>query len=78
MNKKRASWADRALKAFIKATGSDREDAVCDLLADICHWCDKEGDIYFFNELKRAIGHYQEETNGAGVQMPRHIFRESF
>lgn len=34
-NDNRAEWAHRAILAFESATGTDREDALCDLLADL-------------------------------------------
>jgi len=61
MNDKRAAWGGRAIAAFEKATGVDREDALSDLLADLFHWCDRNG-VDFEHELARARGHYDEET----------------
>ena len=61
MNFDRAAWADKAIAAFRDATGTDREDALGDLLADLMHWADRAG--YGFNEaLDRARGHYAAET----------------
>jgi hypothetical protein len=63
MNFDRASWADKAISAFRDATGTDREDALGDLLADLMHWADRTG--YGFDEaLDRARGHYGAETTG--------------
>src|SRR5258706_116142 len=61
MNDKRAAWGERAIVEFQKATGTDREDALSDLLADLFHWCDRNG-FDFEHELERARGHYDEET----------------
>ena len=61
MNFDRASWADQAISAFRGATGTDREDALSDLLADLMHWADRAG--YGFDEaLDRARAHYEAET----------------
>lgn len=61
MNGKRSAWAATALAAFIDETGTDEEDAVCDLVADLIHWCDRHG--YDFDaELDRGRSHYDAET----------------
>ena len=63
MNFDRASWADQAISAFRDATGTDKEDALSDLLADLMHWVDRAG--YGFDEaFDRARGHYGAETAG--------------
>ena len=61
-NDTRAHWADAALLMFQDWTGSDAEDAVSDLLADLMHWCDRHG-VDFDTELRRAQGHYEAETD---------------
>jgi hypothetical protein len=63
MNDRRAGWAGRAIANFRAATGTDEEDAVCDLLADLMHWCNRHG-LNFGNELARARDHYDAETHG--------------
>jgi hypothetical protein len=63
MNDRRAAWAGQAIAAFIAATGTDQEDAVCDLLADLMHWCDRHGQD-FGHEQARAQDHYDAETFG--------------
>jgi hypothetical protein len=63
MNDKRAEWAAQALAAFIERTNTDEQDAVCDLLADLIHWCDRHG-IAFDDQLARARYHYDAETAG--------------
>jgi hypothetical protein len=61
MNDKRAAWAGAALDTFMQVTGTDLEDAVGDLLADLIHWCDRNN--YDFDlAYDRARGHYQAET----------------
>ena len=45
-NGARAAHAEAALSAFLASTGEARridEDAVGDLLADLLHYCDREG-----------------------------------
>lgn len=61
INGDRAAWAQQALSAFTDATGTDAEDALCDLLADLMHWCDRHG-TSFSSELERARCHYAAET----------------
>ena len=63
MNDQRAERAAAALQIFQTVTGTDPEDALCDLLADLMHWCDRNG-CAFSNELRRARFHYEEETSG--------------
>jgi hypothetical protein len=61
MNGSRAEWAGAALSAFMRETGTDQEDALVDLLADLMHWADRNG--YDFDAaLERARGHYEAET----------------
>ncbi len=64
-NGDRAEWAELAILAFRKATGTDEEDAVCDLIADLQHWCDRNG-YDFEAEVKRGNGHYWAETQTEG------------
>ena len=40
-NNERALWADHALRAFMAETGTDYEDALCDLLCDLMHLSDR-------------------------------------
>ena len=60
-NDDRASWASTALIAFKSETGSDDEDAMSDLLCDMMHLADREGED-FTTDLRRAAGHYVAET----------------
>jgi hypothetical protein len=63
MNERRTAWAGIAVAAFIAATGTDLEDALPDLLADLMHWCDRVA--YDFDlALERARDHYDAETMG--------------
>lgn len=70
MNDERADWASNAIEAFRDATRTDIEDAVCDLLSDLAHWCDRNGQD-FSHQLWRAINHYDEETGDDGKQFSR-------
>lgn len=60
-NNQRAQWAEAVLIAFAVETGTEREDALCDLLTDLRHWCDRNN-TSFGSELERATRHYKEET----------------
>jgi hypothetical protein len=63
MNDRRAAWAGEALSRFRDLTGTEPGDAVCDLVADLMHWCDRNGQD-FGRELERATGHFRAETLG--------------
>ena len=64
MNTKRADWAESALVTFRHKTGTDKEDCLCDMLADLMHWCDRYG-LDFDTEEVRARYHYEAETRSA-------------
>jgi hypothetical protein len=57
----RTRFAQGALWAFQKQTHTDDEDAVCDLLCDLMHWCDYN-DTDFADQYRRASYHYEAET----------------
>ena len=61
MNGERAEWAAAALRHFQCTTGTEWQDAVSDLLADLMHLCDREG-FDFSKKLDRARMHYEAET----------------
>lgn len=61
MNDARAAWAAAALRCFSQETGTDDEDALTDLLADLMHWSDRNGGD-FENALHFARLHYDAET----------------
>jgi hypothetical protein len=63
LNEDRSSWAGAALTTFMHVTGTDEEDALGDLLADLMHWSDRNDDD-FDAALDRARGHYEVETVG--------------
>lgn len=56
MNDKRAGWGGQVVEYFMSLTGCDQEDAVCDLIPNLHHWCDRNG-LDFNNELRRGIYH---------------------
>ena len=63
MNDDRSTWAGRALAVFMHITGTEEEDALGDLLADLMHWADRN-QFDFDAALERARGHYDAETAG--------------
>ncbi len=69
MNCKRAYWARSAVATFMTVTGVDREDAICDLLADLMHLCKQYPSSYgdFANNLRRATNHFDPESKGTEV-----------
>ncbi len=64
-NEQRASWALQTIHLFQRATGTDDEDALADLLCDLMHWCDRNGESFRL-ELGRAVMHYEAETSEEG------------
>lgn len=75
MNDDRAEWTEQALETFRRATcpGSPEEpfeDLIPDLLADLAHYCDRNG-LDFGHMLWGARAHYEDETEDAGRQFAR-------
>ena len=78
-NDDRAAWAEVALVAFARRTGmlkeqdhinvqsEDRFHILADLLADLGHWCDRNG-VDLPSALAHAAWHYHAETGGEGTQ----------
>ena len=65
MNDDRSTWAGAALALFTQLTGTEEEDALGDLLADLMHWADRKG--YDFDAaLQGARSHYVAETADEG------------
>jgi hypothetical protein len=62
MNGNRAEWAGAAIRHFQCCTGTDIDDALCDLLCDLMHWADRN-DFDFEAQLRRASMHYEAETS---------------
>ena len=71
-NKLRAQWAKLALRRFAEETHQsltqEMPDIVCDLLVDLAHFCDRRK-LDMLHELRRAKGHYFEETDRQGKQL---------
>lgn len=66
MNSRHAKCAGDALSHYQSVTGTDREAALGDLLADLMHWCDRNN-FDFGLALSRAQGHYEAETSALPV-----------
>jgi hypothetical protein len=64
-NNERATWAKAALLAFMAQTGTDYEDALCDLLCDLMHLSDREP-FDFETALEHARDYYLAETGQPG------------
>lgn len=63
MNERRAGWAVVALYGFASVTGCDPDgEAPGDLIADLIHWCDRNGQD-FGRVLAHAVYHYRCETS---------------
>jgi hypothetical protein len=60
-NKDRAIWAGVALAAFQSITGTDDCDAIKDLLCDLMHYCQQNGQD-FDVALDAARHHHTAET----------------
>jgi len=72
-NSDRAEWAREALDTFRRIThmgGEDYPEVLTDLLADLGHFADREN-LKFRDCLRRAQGHYDEETGTDGKQFKR-------
>ena len=59
-NDERALLAKSAVAAFRRASRTDAENAVCDLIADLGHLCDREC-VDFLALLQTAVGHWLAE-----------------
>ena len=60
-NENRAEWARDAIDRFVDRTGTEKEDALCDLLCDLQHYAEQYG-YDFARELRRACHHFVAET----------------
>jgi hypothetical protein len=61
MNDARASWADIAIYAFRDKTRCEPEETLGDLLCDLMHWADRNGED-FAGRLEGALQNYEAET----------------
>jgi len=64
-NVDRAIWAEKAINTFRHETGTDPEDAICDLLGDLMHYAAQNG-YDFEHELERGRWHFEAELGGEG------------
>lgn len=63
-NDDRAEWARQALETFQAATGTDDCDAIGDLIADLAHLCDREGERFGWSvrdKIERGLRAYAQE-----------------
>ena len=61
-NSDRAGWAQDAVDAFMASCGTDREDAVSDLIANLCHLSEADG-VDAIAAVRRGLSHYYAETH---------------
>jgi len=61
-NSDRAACAEAAVEAFMQACATDREDAITDLIGNLCHLCDMEGTDPLA-AVRRGLSHYYAETH---------------
>ncbi len=59
-NEWRAASDNHAIGAYKDIIRGDKEDTVCDLIASLGHWCDREG-FDFLTEIRRGLVHWQTE-----------------
>lgn len=68
LNGQRSEWVHEGLKAFAVATNMniavEADDVAADFLADLMHWCDRNGQD-FEQLLARGRNHYSAETTEA-------------
>lgn len=74
INRKRASWAGTALRAFARRTGAEMPgEALPDFIVDLGHYADRH-DIDFLAVVSRALGTWAIETEEPqGVSAARHV-----
>jgi hypothetical protein len=68
MNDERADWARDALETFQERTGTDDCDAIGDLIADLAHLCDREGERFGWSvraKIERGLRAYEQEAADA-------------
>jgi len=66
MNDERAGWAGSALDVFQFVTGTEDCDKVADLICNLRHWCDRNGQN-FERELARGWEMYEVEVRDAAI-----------
>jgi hypothetical protein len=71
-NEDRANWAQTSVDAFQNITNCDDEDAIGDLLANLCHLIARNGD-HPYKRFQSAYACFREEVNEA--QMEKYMDR---
>lgn len=72
LNDVRSETGRKALYAFCKATSTDIEDAVADLIANIMHACDRHSELGdFVTCFARSERQYLEEIGAVGMYADR-------
>jgi hypothetical protein len=61
-NHDRAQWAQAAVTVFQDQTGTDKDDAIADLIADLCHLAD-EYDQDALEQVRRGVRMYLDERD---------------
>lgn len=61
-NNDRARWAQAAVDTFQAETGTDKDDAIADLIADLCHLADSYGQDAL-EEVRRGLRMYADERD---------------
>jgi hypothetical protein len=62
MSDDRVGWVASALQHYNNLVRGDEKHALIDLLADLMHWCDRDGRDFAF-ELSTARMHYEAELD---------------
>jgi hypothetical protein len=60
-NEDRAEWAGKGVFVYRAVTGTDEESVLADLLCDLRHWADKNGQDWD-EALARGDFHYESEV----------------
>jgi hypothetical protein len=61
-NHDRAKWAQAAIDEFQVNTGTDKDDAIADLIADLCHLAKYYGQDAM-EQARRGLGMYVDERD---------------
>lgn len=62
-NDERAEWGGIIIEAQRAIPGADPDECLVDLLGNLMHWCDRNGQS-FDDALATARMHYEAETEG--------------
>ena len=61
-NDDRANWAKKALEAFVAETKSNDDEAICDLICDLCHLAARTKKDAL-DEVRRGLIMYADERD---------------